>query len=126
VSGIYYYRSGYPYSAMDSRDTNHDGESANELALIQLDNGEYYRYSRNSFTQPDYQTLDLRLSKGFRFGSDFALELIFDCFNVLDEANWWTTNDTLVDRYGDINDYFGELDQVGDPRSYQLGLKFSF
>ena len=126
VSGIYYYRSGYPYSAMDSRDTNHDGESANELALIQLDNGEYYRYSRNSFTQPDYQTLDLRLSKGFRFGRDFALELIFDCFNVLDEANWWTTNDTLVDRYGNVNDYFGELDQVGDPRSYQLGLKFSF
>jgi hypothetical protein len=126
VSGIFYYRSGYPYTAFDSRDSNGDGERYNEPALVELDGGGYVRYGRNTFTQPDFKNLDLRVAKGFRLGGDFALEIILDLFNVTDEANWWTTNDTLVDSYGDIIDGFGELDQVGEPRSYQVGLKFSF
>ena len=126
VSGIFYYRSGYPYTAFDSRDSNGDGENYNEPALIQLDGGGYFRYGRNTFSQPDYKNLDLRLSWTARLGGRFELELIGEVFNVTDEANWWTTNDTLVDRYGNIIDDFGELDQVGEPRSYQVGAKFSF
>ncbi|MCD4748351.1 MAG: TonB-dependent receptor [Thermoanaerobaculales bacterium] len=126
VSGIIYVRSGFPYSAMDGRDTNTDGESGNEFALIEGDDGSVFRYGRNTFNQPYYRKMDLRLSKIFNFGSDYSLELMLDFFNVTNEDNWWTTNNSLVNRYGEIEDDFGELNRVGDPRAYQFGVRFRF
>lgn len=126
ISGIVIIRSGFPYTAMDGRDTNGDGESGNEYALIELEGGQYFRHERNSFRQPYYRNLDLRLAKSFSLGKRMEIELMFDMFNVTNEANWYTTNTDLVNRYGEIEDDFGELDVPGDPRSYQLGARFRF
>ncbi len=126
ISGIIYIRSGFPYSAMDGRDTNTDGESGNEFALLETSPGVYFRHGRNTFNQPYYRNLDLRLSKIFSFGRNLEFEIMFDMFNVTNEDNWYTTNDSLVSRYGDIEDDFGELNRVGQPRSYQIGARLRF
>ena len=52
--------------------------------------------------------------------------LILDVFNVTNEANWWTSNTTLIDDDGDQVSYFGELNNPGEPRNYQFGAKFRF
>jgi len=126
VSGIIYIRSGFPYSAMDGRDHNNDGYSRNERAVIETSPGVFYHYTRNTFRQPYYRNMDLRLSKTFIFGRNLELEIIAEAFNVTNEENMYTDETELVNRYGDIQDDFGELTQAGDPRGYQLGLKFRF
>ncbi len=132
VSGIIYYRSGFPYSAMmDGWDSNTDGYTRNERALVETSPGVWYRYKRNTYNQPDFKNMDLRLSKTFSFGEDYELELIAEIFNVTNEANWTTRNTTLISYdWGGTNpqfeDNFGQGTDVGDPRSYQLGMKFRF
>jgi hypothetical protein len=124
-------RSGFPYTAENSGwDTNGDGQDDNEPALI-IQDGSYFRYGRNTFRQPYYRKLDLRLSWTANFGRNLALELIFDVFNVTNEDNWYTTRTTLTDWDWDGSDYeiednFGELNAFGQPRSYQFGAKFTF
>jgi len=47
-------------------------------------------------------------------------------FNVTNEANWFTTNRTLVNSDGTLRDNFGEPNRVGEPRNWQFGAKFRF
>ncbi len=120
VSAIGRVRSGYPYTAGDSRDLNGDSYR-NENAVV-----DGTQYARNTFRQPYNRNLDLRLSWTANFGRNLSLELIFDAFNVTDEANWWTTRTTLVNSDGSLSSSFGDLNRVGEPRNYQFGAKFRF
>ncbi len=86
----------------------------------------YFHYPRNSFRQEYNRRFDLRLAKAFRLGADYELEIIGEVFNVTDEANWITFSDELVDRNGEIRTDFGDRDKSGEPRQYQLGVKFRF
>lgn len=124
ISGIIYIRSGFPFTAEDGHDYNNDGYR-NERALVETSPGVFYHYPRNTFRQPYYRNLDLRLSKVFRFGGDLELEIIGEVFNVTNEDNMWTTRTELIDE-GEFDDRFGDLNQAGEPRGYQLGLKFRF
>ena len=126
VSAIGYWRSGYPYSARDNRDNNGDSYR-NERALLEVSDGVYQHWDRNTERQPSAKNLDLRLSWTTRLGSTFELELIGEVFNVTDAANWYvsSSNQTLS-YYGDIDEDFGVPDQVGLPRRYQVGAKFRF
>ncbi len=126
VSGIIYIRSGFPYSAHDGRDLNNDGYTRNERAVVETSPGVFFHYGRNTFRQPYYRNMDLRLSKIFRFGRDLELEIIAEAFNVTNEDNMYTDETQLIDRYGNVDEDFGKLTQAGDPRGYQLGLKFRF
>jgi hypothetical protein len=88
-------------------------------------------YGRNSFRQPWYRNVDLRLSKIFRFGSSFQLEVIGEAFNLLDFSNFRTsiTQMVLYDRTRGAASYnpdFGRNNISGSPRQYQVGLKFRF
>lgn len=126
ISGIIYIRSGFPYSAYDSRDLNGDGYDRNERAVVETSPGVFYHYPRNTFRQPYYRNMDLRLSKRILFGGDYELEIIGEVFNVTNEDNQWTTRTTLIDDDGEFDSRFGDLNQAGDPRGYQVGLKFRF
>ena len=124
LSGILQIRSGFPYTAFDGNDVNGDGYR-NDRALLEVSDGVYVHYARNTENQPWQRKLDLRLSKTFSI-ADYELELIADIFNVTDAENWYTTS-TRLTRDGEIYyDDFGEDDEPGDPRSYQLGLRFRF
>ncbi len=134
ISGIIYARSGYPYTAYGNHDTNHDGQYSEPALPSVVDgyDGPDTRYDRNSFNQPTYSTVDLRLSKTFNFGNGLGFEILLDIFNVFDEENWYTSRTELVgysssSRENFIRDNFGELNEVaGDPRTFQIGAKFLF
>ena len=70
VGAIFNARTGAPYSRVSSADLNGDGAAnANDRQFIDgVDTG------RNSFRQPKYSRLDLRVSKAFRLGSRRSLE----------------------------------------------------
>ncbi len=127
VSGIYSYRSGFPYTGVGRTDTNGDNQRV-EPALIDNGDGTFTRLERNSFNHPSFSTFDLRLSKAFRFGRSMAVEILFDVFNVLDEDNRWVSsaNRNYYNSNGSLNANFGVAGEVGVPRSYQVGAKFTF
>ena len=130
ISGIFYVRSGFPYTALhDGLDSNGDGEDE-EYALIPDANGNptSERYGRNTFRQPYKRNVDLRLAKTFNFGRNMGVEILFDVFNVTNEDNFFTDEYEFVNyRYGGVpEDDFGELNRYGDPRTYQIGVKFHF
>jgi outer membrane receptor protein involved in Fe transport len=126
VSTIMHVRSGFPYTAFDRRDNNGDGYTRNERALYQDEQGNWIQADRNTYNQPYNRRFDLRFSWTAGFGRDLSLELILDIFNVTNEANWYTTNTTLINSDGSMSSNFGEPNRVGDPRNYQLGAKFRF
>ena len=88
-------------------------------------------YSRSyDFREESAGVLEARAETAERDGSfDRAiseLELIAEVFNLFDNENWRTTRTELVNRYGEIRDDFGAKTDPGDPRQYQVGLKFRF
>ncbi len=124
LSGIINVRSGFPYTLFDADDVNGDGYR-NDRALVEVSDGVWKHFARNTENQDWRRRMDLRLSKVFRIG-DNELELIADIFNVTDEDNW-VTFDNLLTRDGEIiNPDYGEDDDPGAPRSYQLGVRFRF
>jgi outer membrane receptor protein involved in Fe transport len=125
VSAIGSYRSGYPFTASIDSDVNGDSYF-NDRALEEVSPGVYFHHPRNGERQPNFKNLDLRLSWTARLGGSLELELIAEAFNLTGAANWYTTNFDLVDRNGEIDDSFGELNRVGKPRRYQMGAKFRF
>ncbi len=123
ISSIVYIRSGFPYTATDGRDLNGDGYYR-DRATIEVSPGVYKHYGRNTERQPWFHNVDLRVSKIFRFGGQYQVEVMLDVFNLFNNENWYTTNTQLVDYYGNIREDFGELNRSGDPRSFQLGARF--
>ena len=102
-------------------DVNNDGEGFTDRPTV---NGEHF--GRNSFRQPDFRSLDLRLFKEFGVGpGDLALGV--ECFNCTDAANRFVTNTVWgsatspTPRAG-----FGDLTGVGTPRTLQLSLRYDF
>jgi hypothetical protein len=123
ISSIILIHSGRPFTATDGRDLNGDGYYR-DRATVDMGNGVYKHYARNTERQPWYHNVDLRVSKIFRFAKRYQFEVMLDIFNLLDNENWYTTNTQLVDRYGNIRSDFGEKRHSGDPRQFQLGVRF--
>jgi hypothetical protein len=88
----------------------------------------FYHYPRNTERQPSAKNLDMRLSWTARLGNSLELELIGEVFNVFNEDNLYSSSSRkeLIDDDGEISSRFGQLNQAGDPRRYQLGAKFRF
>jgi outer membrane receptor protein involved in Fe transport len=125
VSAIGSYRSGYPFTAGDDRDVNGDSYF-NDRALEETSPGTFFHHPRNGERQPDFENLDVRLSWTARLGGTLELEIIGEAFNLTKSANKYTTRFELVDRDGEIDDSFNDLNRVGKPRRYQVGAKFRF
>lgn len=77
-SGIATFGTGRPVSARIVGDANQDGNTSNDRLP---------GYRRNSFTGPDYATIDLRLLRTFPLGDHFRLELSAEGFNVANRKN---------------------------------------
>ncbi len=121
ISGSFRYASGSPFTATVGRDLNNDANSGTDRPTV---GGRHFE--RNSFRQPEFYTLDLRLSKDFTIGPG-DLGIFAECFNCSDAANRsvsaanqvWGPNETA-------NATFGVEDSVGTPRTIQLGLRYDF
>ena len=119
VSGSFRYTSGSPFNATVNVDQNNDGVSGTDRPTV---NGEHL--ARNSFRQPNFYALDLRLSKGFEIGPG-ELKVFAECFNCSDAENRgvintvWGTGQTPLATFGLENG-------GGTPRTVQLGLRYDF
>lgn len=127
LSGSFIYNTGFPYTALANFDFNRDGQSGTDRPTV---NGVHFE--RNSFRQPDFYSLDLRISKQFNIGIG-DLEASVDCFNCTDAANRFVPGaDGLIARTSTWGSgqtplaTFGQETGVGTPRTFQLGLRYGF
>ncbi len=121
VSGIFTWRSGFPYSALDRNDNNGDSYR-NETAQVEVSPGVFEQFDRNTERQPDFTTFDLRLSWTANLGKSMQLELIGEVFNLFNSSNWLVGSSNFY--Y--TSDTFGLNSLPGEPRTFQIGAKFRF
>jgi hypothetical protein len=126
VSTIVTIQSGAPFNPTTGQCWNVSGSYCNDPFSIVY--RPYYggiHYARNSFRQPYYRNVDLRVSKIFHV-SEVELELIGEAFNVFNSKNLTTDRYELVDANGNKVSDFGQLNVAGSPRQYQVGLRVRF
>ncbi len=122
LSGSYRYYTGQPYTPLAGADLNNDGISSTDRPTV---NGVHL--ARNSFRQPDYSELDLRLGKGFQvWGGNF--EVFGECYNCANVANRSITTADQTWGIGNTpRSNFGVADGVTTlPRTIQLGVRVDF
>jgi outer membrane receptor for ferrienterochelin and colicin len=120
---------GAPYNVRSGRDDNGD-RNTNDYAVISDANRARAQAAgqdladglqgRSTARQPSAFLMDIRFSKIFDFGRPGNLELLFEVFNLFNNANRLTTNGSI----GSSN--FGVLNIVGEPRQIQLGVRYRF
>jgi len=73
-----------------------------------------------------YEEHERRYASLLDYAARSELELIGEVFNLLNEENFWSSEDRLVESDGTINPDFNEVTNAGLPRRYQLGAKLRF
>ncbi len=141
VSGIVTYRTGLPFTAFTGVDSNGDSQFTDRpiIAGIPL--------LRNSFRQPNFFNVDLRVSKTFTVKENHKLELLFDMFNVTNQRNFfylvstnestttatgsvWGTDQTPLPTFRTLQNPDGTYNRntasVASPFQLQAALRYSF
>lgn len=128
LSAILLTRTGFPYTPVSGSDVQNDGNDDNDRAII---NGRVA--ARNSFRQPSFFNLDLRLLKYWRW-DDLRFDLVAEAFNVTRASNRHFGNDS-VSEFGTPSEPLASGGQplfapstarFGGPRQLQLGLRLVF
>jgi hypothetical protein len=119
LSGAFRYSTGSPYNATVNSDINNDGESTTDRPTI---NGVHFE--RNSFRQPDFTSLDLRIAKDFKLGPG-SISVFAECFNCTDAENRTVIN-TVWGTGQTPNATFGAKNGGGTPRTIQLAARYDF
>ena len=83
---------------------------------------------RNAGTGGDFLTLNLRVSRSFPLGGNARLEGMVEAFNLTDRVNAITRNNTFGPGSYPANPVpsFNAVTAVGDPRTLQFGVRFTF
>jgi hypothetical protein len=119
---------GRPFNVLSGRDDNGDRNTNDYAVITDANRGRAEAAGqdladglqpRSAARQPSGFLMDIRFSKLFDFGPG-NLELLFEVFNLFNNANRLTTNPSI----GSPN--FGFLNVVGDPRQVQLGVRYRF
>jgi hypothetical protein len=89
-------------------------------------NGEYI--PRNSGELSPFFSWSLRVSRGFRFGSRLQAQGLVEAFNLTNHTNVVTVNNNFGTGAYPANPSpsFGQVTAVGDPRSFQFGVRLRF
>ncbi len=120
LSGTFRYFTGSPYNATVGADVNGDFQTGTDRPTV---NGVHF--DRNSFRQPDFSSIDLRISKSFKIWTG-DLSIFADCFNCANVANKSTTNTTWGTGQTPSSS-FGKLNNVTTtPRTIQLAARYDF
>jgi acyl dehydratase len=88
-SGVLTVGSGRPFDARVLGDANRDENTSNDRLP---------GYVRNSFTGPDYATVDVRLTRMLYPGDKVKVQLLVEAFNVMNRTNYQvdTTDDGFL------------------------------
>ncbi|HUQ88652.1 MAG TPA: TonB-dependent receptor [Vicinamibacterales bacterium] len=83
---------------------------------------------RNAGVGTPFFTLNARISRTFRFKDRWQFEAMVEAFNLTDRANVVTRNANFgTGAYpGSPSATFNQITAVGEPRSFQLGLRLRF
>lgn len=114
------FRSGTPRNITVGSDVNGDGNSSTDRPFV---NG--VEVARNSRMGPDYQVIDLRLSKRIATGGRTGILVIAEAFNLLNRVNYSGLNMTWGTTL-EARSTFGQYTEASDPRQLQFGVKFEF
>ena len=129
LSTVLITRSGVPYTAVIGSDQQRDGNDNNDRAII-----DGRMVGRNTFRQPAFFNLDVRLAKTLRVGGLPELQLLVDLLNATRASNKNLANDG-VSVYGTPEEpvttagqmlYAPSTARFGGPRQLQLGIKVLF
>ena len=84
--------------------------------------------SRNAGIGNDFLVLNLRVSRAIRIREGVKLEGLAEGFNVTNRANGVTRNTNFGSAAypGNPVSTFSQITAVGDPRTFQLGLRLTF
>lgn len=115
LSYIYTYESAYPFTLQTGTDRNFD-TSVNDRPV---------GVGRNTGKGFDFSSLDLRLSRRFRFTERLWLEAIAETFNTLNRTNFQLPNRVFGPGTEPLLS-FGQPTAAGDPRQIQFGLRIGF
>ncbi|HZF13418.1 MAG TPA: TonB-dependent receptor [Thermoanaerobaculia bacterium] len=119
LSGSLAFQTGSPYNPTVNVDVNGDGEPTTDRPTI---NGVHL--ARNSFRQPSFYSLNLRLAKDFKVGPG-TLAVFAECFNCTNSGNRFVTN-TIWGTGQAPAGTFGKDLGVGTPRTVQLAGRYDF
>jgi hypothetical protein len=83
---------------------------------------------RNAGTGPDFFSIDLRLLRSFPINGRARIDALAEVFNLTNRENVVAMNGNFGSGAYPTNPSptFGQVTAVGEPRSFQLGLRFSF
>jgi hypothetical protein len=83
---------------------------------------------RNVGEGSDFFSLNLRLSRVFRISGNARVEGLVEAFNITDRVNNLTRNNTFGPGAYPTNPLssFNQITAVGDPRTFQFGVRFAF
>jgi hypothetical protein len=114
-SYIFSYASALPFNIQTGTDRNLD-TSFNDRPV---------GVGRNAGRGFDFASLDLRLSKRFRFTEHFAIEAMAESFNTLNRTNFQLPNNVFGPGLIPVTS-FGRPTAAAEPRQIQFGLRMSF
>lgn len=114
-SYIFTYASALPFNIQTGGDRNFDTNFNDRPAGV----------ARNAGRGFDFASLDLRLSKRFRFTEHLALEVLAESFNTLNRTNFQLPNNTFGPGLEPLPS-FRKPNAAGDPRQIQFGLRVSY
>jgi len=115
LSWIYTYSSALPFNVLLGADRNRDTNNNDRPEGV----------ARNSGIGFDYSSLDLRLSRTFKFSEHMGLEFLVEGFNVFNRSNLSVPNNTFGQSATPLP-LFGTATAAFDPRQFQLGMRFLF
>jgi hypothetical protein len=115
LSYIYTYASRLPFNITTGNDRNFDTNNNDRPAGV----------GRNTGRGFDFASLDLRLSRRFRFTERVWLEVLAEGFNVLNRTNLAIPNNTFGTGTTPQQS-FGQPTAAFDPRQFQLGLRLNY
>jgi Carboxypeptidase regulatory-like domain len=115
LSYIFSYASRLPFNIQTNTDRNFDTNFNDRPAGV----------GRNTGRGFDFASLDLRLSKTFRFTERFSIEALAESFNTLNRTNLQLPNNIFGAGTTPLAS-FGKPTAAGDPRQIQFGLRVAF
>jgi hypothetical protein len=127
LSPILSYNTGHPFNLLAGADINGDNHFTNDRPP---------GAPRNSGLGPDYVTLDLRLSRAFKFGERYSLQFTAEGFNIANRTNYASVNNIVGAAFAPPFNVHGSASlspsqplgftSAFPKRDIQLGARFSF
>ncbi|HWN08700.1 MAG TPA: TonB-dependent receptor [Pyrinomonadaceae bacterium] len=155
ISPIFEMSSGRPFNILSNQDTNNDQSSQTDRPTVLSDgtlcvaganipgtttlcaplitNGTFTAGSlgRNVGITHSFQALDMRITRGIRFGERVRLDLIAEGFNLFNRFNEGSASPFIDDVRGFAQRagngrYYSQPTASFDPRQFQFGVKLNF